>query len=368
MKDTEHIDLLLKQALFSNIGPSNELNQKIINKVNNHTLKVTYKKRLAFTFIVAVIFLIMTATAFAVWRLLTPEEVAEHFDDVPLAIAFEGEDAIKINKSVSSGGYHFTLLGIVSGEGLNGIKSSVHDIYPDRTYAVISIEKEDGSMIPGFGDKDSESKFFISPLIKGQKPWLVNIASMNGGYRECVIDGVMYRLIECDGIEMFADRGLYLCINSGTFYDIDAFIYDERSGEITPNPDYKGINIIFDLPLDINKADHKKADEYLKELLEPEDDTAGVDHEEPIIDIEKEFENGAVIPESIKEVTFDEKGMAYYEYGGSKVGLSIEHFFKEGETGVWKNTAVFGSDEERILVQIMKDENGVITGTAIKLK
>lgn len=49
--------------------------------------------------------------------------------------------------------------------------------------------------------------FFISPLIKGQEPWRANIATMNGGYADTVIDGIMYRLIACDQVEIFADRG-----------------------------------------------------------------------------------------------------------------------------------------------------------------
>ncbi|WP_409345354.1 hypothetical protein [Paenibacillus sp. MBLB4367] len=32
--------------------------------------------------------------------------------------------------------------------------------------------------------------------IKGRKPWQVNIVTMNGGYSEVVLDGIMYRLID----------------------------------------------------------------------------------------------------------------------------------------------------------------------------
>lgn len=367
MKDTELIDLLLKQVLSPKIEPSEALNQIIINQLKNKgKLKAVYKKRLALTFIVVVLILIMSITAFAVWQLLTPEQVADHFDDRPLAHAFEGENAIEINKSVISSGYNFTLLGIVSGEGLSSIQSSVQDVHPDRTYAVVSIAKQDGGLMPSIQDEGyGKIRFFISPLVKGQRPWQVNIASMNGGYRECVIDGIMYRLIECDGVEIFADRGLYLCINTGSLYDTEAFNYDDKTGEIRINSDYKGINVLFDLPLDLKKADYDKAERYLEELLESE--VGSTANEETSTDIRKELENGVVIPESIKEVTYDKNGMACYEYEGSKVVFSVKHQFKEGEIGVWKDSAVFGSDERRVLIQFKKDADGVITGRALKL-
>lgn len=63
-----------------------------------------------------------------------------------------------------------------------------------------------------------QDPFFVSPLIKGLKPWQVNITTMNGGYSEAVIDGIMYRLIECDGVEMFADRGVYLAVSNGSSF------------------------------------------------------------------------------------------------------------------------------------------------------
>ncbi|HEX2926510.1 MAG TPA: hypothetical protein VHP38_09690 [Ruminiclostridium sp.] len=42
----------------------------------------------------------------------------------------------------------------------------------------------------------------------------------------------MYRLIECDSIEMFADRGVYLCVSTSTLYDNMAFNYDKRQEQL----------------------------------------------------------------------------------------------------------------------------------------
>jgi hypothetical protein len=79
---------------------------------------------------------------------------------------------------------------------------------------------------------------------------------MGGGYADVVADGVLYRIIECDNVEMFADRELYLAVCSGSpMYNGDAFILDEQTNEITANPNFDGASAVFDLPLDKKRAD-----------------------------------------------------------------------------------------------------------------
>jgi hypothetical protein len=69
---------------------------------------------------------------------------------------------------------------------------------------------------------------------------------------------------------MFADRGLYFAVCTGVFYDRDAFLWDERTGEVTVNPDFDGASAVFDLPIDPSRADPEKAARYLNDLLSPE--------------------------------------------------------------------------------------------------
>ena len=91
---------------------------------------------------------------------------------------------------------------------------------------------------------------------------------MNGGYSETVEDGVMYRLVECDSVAVFADRGLYFAMSSGSFIcDNRTFIYNEQTGEIKANPDYSGSSVVFNLPLDKSLANPEKAEQYLNELF-----------------------------------------------------------------------------------------------------
>jgi hypothetical protein len=50
------------------------------------------------------------------------------------------------------------------------------------------------------------------------------------------------------------------------FYNNQAFIYDEQTGEITANPDYIGASVIFNLPVDKSLADPIKAEQYISDF------------------------------------------------------------------------------------------------------
>jgi len=270
MEKYDQFEQLLSQALSSTAEPSEALNQKLKCRLMEVKVMKPVRKRITVALIAAVV-LVMSGSVFAFWQLLSPKQVAENLGDVTLAKAFDSENAIQINKSITSGDYTFTLLGITSGENLSDFKSSAQDIHPDRTYAVVSIARKDGSPMPEISDESyGETTFIVSPLIKGQKPWQVNIFTMNGGYSEFVFDGIMYRMVECDSIEMFADRGVYLYAGTGTFIDNQKVSYNEKTGEITINANSKDAGVLFDLPLDVKKSDHEKAEKYLNELLNPE--------------------------------------------------------------------------------------------------
>jgi hypothetical protein len=379
MNDSEKWDRLLKQALASTIEPEDELDQSIINRFKERIpMKRSNRKRVSIGVLVAVFTLVMSITAYAATQLFSSREIAEHLGDRSLAEAFASKDAIEINQTITSGGYNITLHGIVSGTQLSAFSNSAQDVYPYRTYAVVSIARQDGSAMPDTSDPEyGKQPFLVSPLIKGQKPWQVNIMSMNGGYSEIVRDGIMYRLIECDGVEIFADRGVYLAVSSDQFYNNQSFAYNEATGTISPQADTTGISVVFDLPLDKSKADPAKAEAYLQELFqEPSADTV---NEEVAIDDEqavwtKTFEQlkekipyGKVIPESVKEVTYDDQGLINYEYEGWSEKMLPDLLFEEGQTGLSESVHIGGSEGNYRARQFFRDEYGVITGRMIDL-
>lgn len=266
----KELDDLLKQALT----PADELNfrlrQRIINlaEEGDKNMKKTHQKIPATALVAAAAIGIGSVVAYAGWKYLAPEKVIENFGDQKLAGAFTGEDAVVINESQSFGGYNVTLLGIISGKDLSQYEhASDGSVLEDRTYIVTAVEKADGTPMPDTSDEAYDmGAFFVSPLIRGYNPNLYNMVTMNGNCSEFTEDGILYRLTECDNIEIFADKGLYLCVNDSTFLNGDAYRYDEASGQISRNEDYEGLNALFDLPIDASKADPQAAEEYLKSL------------------------------------------------------------------------------------------------------
>ncbi|MEK8126689.1 hypothetical protein WMW72_02075 [Paenibacillus filicis] len=383
MNDSEKWDRALTQALSAE-EPEEALNHSILQryKEGNPLKRVSRRrKKISAGLLVALCTLVMSITAFAAAQLFTSKQVAEHLGEKALAQAFASSEAIEINQSVASGDYRITLHGIVSGAGLRDWDGGAHDIHPEKTYAVVSIARQDGSFMPLTSDPEyGKEPFFVSPLIRGQKPWQVNIMTMHGGYSEMVVDGIMYRLIECDGMEMFADRGVYLAVSSGgSFFDREAFAYDEHTGDITLRPDYKGgVALLFDLPLDMTKADHAKAEAYLQQLLkEPSTEknaALAASAEDPEQQLRNEMEelrnkisSGTVIPDSVKEVTKVGQGRFEYAYNDWKVNLTISELFSEGQTGFSDAVHFSGNGRRYWALQFSRDTEGVITGRIVEL-
>ncbi|UNK19896.1 hypothetical protein MNQ98_07735 [Paenibacillus sp. N3/727] len=372
MKESEEWDHLLKNALVSEKEPEEILNQAIIRKYKERgRMRHAKRKKLTVGIVVASVTLALSMTAFAAAQLFNANQVAEHLKETKLAQAFDSRDAIEVNQSADAKDYRFTLHGIVSGAGLKELANGAEGFNADRTYAVVSIARQDGSAIPSTADPEyGKEAFFVSPLIKGQKPWAVNIVTMNGGYSEFVADGIMYRLIECDDIEMFADRGVYLAIASGTsFYSNDAFVFQENTGSILPKADYEGAALLFDLPLDPTKADRAKADAYLRELTDepatssaiPSDKTESELADE-IEDMKRKIPEGTLIPESVIEVTLKEGGNIFYEYNDWSVTIPLQQLFLEGQTGYSESVHFSGDGAEYKALQFYRDEKGFITG------
>lgn len=382
MKEDKQIDMLLKQVLSVTKEPDDLLNQTIIAKAKERNA-MSKKRRMPMVAAAALTILALSGTALAASRFLGTDKVAEKFEDYKLADAFKGKDAVSVNKTVQSGQYDITLLGIVSGTEISDyIATGDDEILSDRTYAVVAIANTNGTPMPSTSDENyGQEPFFVSPLIKGLKPWQYNIATMNGGYQDFVEDGIMYRLIECNNIEMFADRGIYLCVSDTTFYSVDAYDYDELTGEIAPNSEYEGINVLFDLPIDITKANREKADAYINEMEAGKNKKDSKDEEEinesvdtSVLknvegDVEERVADGTLIKDSVKELTADVDGAATYTYeakDGSGVNLYVilEDIFAGIEEGFSPQTVGINGDEESVqyIVAYRKDADGKMYG------
>lgn len=82
------------------------------------------------------------------------------------------------------------------------------------------------------------SGMLATPLLGDQDPWRVNMHTLNGFAAQMTKDGVAYRIIGCNELNMFADRGVYLAICSGVSELNQAFEVDKNTHRITPKADY----------------------------------------------------------------------------------------------------------------------------------
>lgn len=267
----KEMDELLRHALTPKDEPDFWLNQRILNRVKEQrTMEGRKKRRLSAATMIAVLVLcISSVTVYAAWKYLSAADVAGKVQDTKLAKAFMSEQAFIINETQSYGDYIVTLLSIVSGDVLSEYPHYKENnaIAADRTYAVVAIENANGAPMPDISEEGyGELEFFASPLIGAYNPAVYNIAGMSGNYTDMTEDGILYRLLECDNVDIFADHALYLCVSEGMFYNTEAYYYDKATGKIIRNEEYEGLNALFELPLDASKANPEKAAEYIAGL------------------------------------------------------------------------------------------------------
>ncbi len=355
----ENFEELLRGAFAPDKSPSPEINHTLFARLEEKELYHMEHKFVGKIPVLAAAFcLLLTVSVFASWHFLSASSVAEQ--SIPeLSTAFEQEDATKVNAVRTQKGYIVSLLGLTSGAALENETDAVDK---NSTYAVVAIGKEDGTPM------NLDDSYFASPLIQGLTPWQYNIASMGGGYRQFIENGVLYRLFNCDDIEIFADRKLYLCVTDTPFYPTEAFHMDETTGLITEAKDYDGLNILFDLPLDPAKADPERAKQYVDSLWNDTDDGSEEIPSLPKMTAEEILKKGTVVEGSKKILTPDKDGMLSYSYSlnGSEMSetSSEEFLFPDGAEGLSPTYSL--SDNGAILYE--KAEDGTITAFFVELE
>lgn len=389
------LDRVLKHALTPTEEPDAWLDRNILYQAEE--MADMAKKKMnrfpAAAAAAALTLVIGSAAVMAAARYLTPGQIAQELDDKKLVDAFQGEDAVLVNETQEYAGFRITLLGAVSGRNISEYlteddKGQVED---DRFYAAVAVERTDGSPMPDTGDDTyGEEPFYVSPYIKGLEPWKYSVASMGGGYSEFVRDGIQYRLLDMENIDIFADRGIYIGVSSGTFYDSEAYVFDEATGEITRNEDYDKVNALFDLPLAPEKGDPAAADAFLKSMEEEQNkDDEPREMEEQDLEVEAwinefktELQEGRIkedaerIESTVQVCRVNEEDMAEYSYDlddeGSGSGvLLVSELFPEKKPG---SMAVSGyscseSGVEDLRVEtVVFNEDGTVTFAVYKVK
>ncbi len=346
------MDGLLKCVLAPSVEPKAELNQKVLGiiKENEYMKKEKRyrKRRFSVAVLTAVlVFAFGSVTVMAAYHYLSADKVAAELQDEGLEHAYRGEEAVLMQETQECGEYYVSLLGSVAGENLSkNLSGEINGIEEDRMYTVVAIEKKDGTPMPDTSsDEYGSFPFFVSHYVKGLDPQKYNAVSMGGGYQEFVSEGILYRILDTENVEIFADKGIYVGVNSGTFYAADAYIYDENAGIMMPNEEFDGVNALFVLPFPKEKADPVAAQKYLEEFEIPEetpDETdmmIDMDVEEFIHKITSQNLDNYMKPvEGTKQICKpDEDGMFPYSWDtedGSGNGMdAVDNLFPEKIAG-----------------------------------
>ena len=234
-----------KQA-FSTLHASGHISLEVNM---NHNRKFHPTRKLIAASACAIL-LLGGSSAYAAYHFLSPSQIADEVaDNGALSRAFAGEDAVSVNETQQSNGYDITLLGLVSGEKLELCvpQETRENVSKSHTYAAVAIAKSDGT--------DMEYRnFFVAPLINGVSVLDANAATMDETLTWFCKDGVLYELIECDDLEIFADRGVQLGIVDSFGSETAAFRMDNESGSYRKVEDYAGTIALFTLPLALRQT------------------------------------------------------------------------------------------------------------------
>lgn len=269
---SDNFDALIKDVLSNRKAPSPELNRQIIVKAKeNNCMKSNNRIRKSAIVAASVCMIVAgSVTAYAAYRYLSPAQVAEVVsNNGALMKAFKSDEAVLINETQSSNGYDITLLGLVSGKNLELYvpEDTASELNETHTYAAVAVAKSDGTEM-------EYRNFCVSPLINGVDFSVANNGTMNVFLTWFQQDGVIYELIECDNLEMFAERGVQIGVVDSFGNENSAFQMDAQSGAYSKNPTYEGTNALFNLPLDTQKADPEAAEAYIKTLESDVEKTA----------------------------------------------------------------------------------------------
>lgn len=347
---------------YENIKLDNEVKDKMLSEIlNSETANINsnkicimrkefYMKKAVVAAVMAICILALSGTAYAAYKWMNAKQVAESFGENKLAEQFGKSEADVLYEE--SDKYRATYLGMVSGEKLITGMEGTDD---KKSYIVAAVERKDGKAIT------YDDGIVISPFIKGINPMKFNIYSMGGGAQSEILDGVLYFITECDNLEIFADKGVYIAVmdgpNMGTAYNMD-----ESTGLIKKAADYKGLNMLFEIELDVSKAD---ADKYFKQLesdLENDgdkttekDDFEGDDdlkHSEEII------EKATLVKGSEKKITADKDGAIKYVNDEIDAAVSAEAVRMKGIYTL----LMYGDENSEDTILAFTYENGEYIG------
>jgi hypothetical protein len=362
------LDELLYETLKVNETPSEELNRRVLKKARMEENRMVGKKKLVAAAAVAVCITLAGGTGYAAYRYMTAQQTAKELGSEELSEYFKESDVVAVKED---GNYRFRYLGNASAKLKDAFLSQEDK---DTTYVALAVDRLDGKAM-------KEEEFVASPLIQGLNPQQYNVYTMGGGATWKVKKGVLYMIMSVDSIEMFADREVYLAITKGADY-VAGYDYNKDSGKISAKDEFDGINVLFTMEMDKDKADTKAQEEYLEHFGksssadEQEDEVKAKDAD---LQAFRELDFTAMDREAIDKIV--EKGDCFdsYEFKAdsegvfhvkveneylSAAGTFTKSFYDEGKPTLVE--AHFDEADFVIMQYDLVDEDGILHEKYIK--
>lgn len=220
--------------------------------------KPVMKKPVKILIAAALIIVVISVTAFAISNLLSVRDVADHFGESQVADSFGQQSHMP--ESVTDKGYTVSFLGMVKGERFES-----ESIKSDCSYYVVSVASEDGSALSIVDG----NPLGMSIIIEGYPAWKINTWSLNTSANGMEENGVLYYFYDCENLEIFADKNVYLAVYEGFVPGLD-IITMNSDGTFEFAEGYNGFKAMFRIPLDPSKANPEAANEIIKEYFAEE--------------------------------------------------------------------------------------------------
>jgi len=254
---------------------STELNKQNEDKIKKLFMKKTQiklfrgKRTLLIAAVLVSLLILISGISLTV-HLSRAGDVIADFGFSELSAVFNGTDALDINETQIAGDYKVKLMAIATGKDIvdDKLNDAGGGVSGTGIYALFTIERIDGNPMRTLADLDPSitfedgidtlDYFHFSPYIGGYHPAKIDDVTLVNFGAIMVIDGIMYILIECDELYVFADHGIYIGATAGFFPKSDAFLLNHVTDEIYINPHFDGVAVIFNLPFAKSLADPEK--------------------------------------------------------------------------------------------------------------
>ena len=249
------------KAMFAQVQSVHSAQPNKLEVIMDNKAKRKFTRRPVLVIAAVALAVLLSVSAYAIVTLLSPAQVARESGYTALAAAFEDGKGTRIDETVVSEGYVFTLMGMTSGKNL--LNHTVMDA--EKTFIVLSVRREDGQPVT----VENGMPVSFGVFFEGYKPWQFSSFVLGAGGSVIERDDAFYLVHVIDeNIEMLADRTVVFGVwdTALGFAPSAGLLNMAQDGTISFAQGLEKPHAMFTLPLDASKADPARVERVLGEL------------------------------------------------------------------------------------------------------